>query len=272
MKLFSQTAIAVATIAALTACGGGGGGSTSTGGGSTYYPPSTGGGSTYNPPSSGGGSTTPKPAPGPLYSHAELASEFAKRLNTEVSGYSVSLVKTNTQQANYIVVYDKSYKTYDAYYVGAYTPGENLALYLNKYETSFYYDLVAKGNNTYQDFLTGKLFEIETASSLDLEKAAALQEMAAVNHAAKSLREEYGMSEEASLDTARFAVMINNAPAGSIDVKAMDRFSAKLTGSSITQFQNDIKAGNTASLAKRIELAKEKTGMSEEGIQKLFGQ
>lgn len=252
-----KTALAVATLAALTACGGGGGG-----------------GTTYNPPTTGGstGGTTPTPAPGPLYSHAELASEFSKRLNTELKGYDVSLVKTNTLQVDYIVVYDKSYKTYDAYYVGAYTPGENLATYLNQYEYKFYYDLVAKGNNTYQDFLTGKLFEIQDSSSMDLEQVAALQEMAAVSKTAKALREQYGMSEEASLDTAKFAVMMNNSQAGSIDVKAMDRFSSKLTGSSITQFQNDIKAGNSISLSKRIELAKEKTGMSDEGIQKLFGQ
>lgn len=255
MTLFTKTAVAVATIAALTACGGGGGGGGSTGGG-TYHPPTN----PTNPPS------------GPYYSHAELASEFSKRLNSELTGYEVSLVKTNTYQANYIVVYDKSYKTYDAYYVGAYTPGENLAMYLNKYEYKFYYDLVAKGNNTYQDFVSGKLFEIQDSSSLDVEQVAALQEMAAVNKTAKALREEYGMSEEASLDTARFAVVMNNAQGGAVDVKAMDRFSAKLTGSSVTQFQNDIKTGNTVSLTKRIELAKEKTGMSDEGIQKLFGQ
>lgn len=259
MNSIMNTALAVATIAALTACGGGGGGGSPSTGGGTPFPPST-GGNTTNPPA------------GPFYSHAELASEFSKRLNTELSGYDVTLVKTNTLQSSYMVVYDKAYKTYDAYFVGSYTPGENLALYLNKYEYKFYYDLVAKGNNTYQDFLTGKLFEVQESDSLDLDKVAALQEMAAVNRTAKSLREEYGMSEEASLDTARFAVVVNNAPAGTIDVKAMDRFSSKLTGSSVTQFQNDIKAGNSASLIKRIELAKEKTGMSDEGIQKLFGQ
>ncbi len=257
MKNTLNTILAIATISALTACGGGGGGST--------------GGGTYNPPSNGGGTTNP-PTNGSYYSHNEIAAEFAKRLNTEVSGYDVSLVKTNTLQANYIVVYDKSYQTYDAYYVGNYIPGQDMALYLNKYETNFYYDLVALGNNNYKDFVTGRLFEIDDSASLNMEKVAAFKEMAAINKTALQLREQYGMSEESSLETARFAVRVNNSASGTVDTKAMDRFAQKLTGSTISQFQNDIKAGNQASLAHRIEIAKEKTGMSDEGILKLFGQ
>lgn len=259
MKKTLKLVVAMATLSTLAACGGGGGGS-STGGGTYTPPPSTGGGTT-NPPSNGN-----------YYSHNEIASEFAKRLNTEVSGYQVSLVKTNTLQANYIVVYDQSYKTYDAYYVGSYTPGQDMALYLNKYETSFYYDLVSLGNNNYKDFVTGRLFEIDDSASLNMEKVAAFKELAAVNKTALQLREQYGMSEESSLETARFAVRVNNSASGTVDAKAMDRFAQKLTGSTVTQFQNDIKAGNQASLQNRIELAKEKTGMSDEGIMKLFGQ
>lgn len=255
---------ALATASVLTACGGGGGGSSS---GGTYVPPS--GGGSYPPPT-GGGSYPPPSSGGSFYSHAELAAEFSKRLNTEVSGYEVTLVKTNTQQASYIVVHDKSYNTYDAYYVGAYTPGENMASYLNRYENKFYYDLIPEGYNMYRDFVTGKLFEIESTSSMNLDQIAAIQEMAAVNSAAKKLRETYGMSEEAALETAAFGIHLSNAPAGSIDTKAMDRFAKKLTGSTITQFQNDIKAGNSESLSERIELAKQKTGLSDDGIQKLF--
>lgn len=266
-------ALAIAGISSsLIACGGGGGDSTGSGG-------------TYIPPVSGGGSTSPTPSPsqpytpvpsipsnGTYYSHNEIAAEFAKRLNTEVSGYQVSLVKTNTLQASYIVVYDNSYRTYDAYYVGSYTPGQDLALYLNKNESSFYYDLVSLGNNNYKDFVTGRLFEIEDSASMNVEKVAAYQELAVVQKTALKLREVYGMSEESSLDTARFAVRLNNNHGGAVDKVAMDRFAAKLTGSTVTQFQNDIKAGNQSSLQHRIELAKEKTGMNDEGILKLFGQ
>lgn len=239
MKTLLKTALAIATIATMTACGGGGGGNYSTGG--SYF------------------------------THSELATEFVRRLNIDVKGYDVSLVKTDTLQYDYIVVYDKSYKTYDAYYLGSYNPGENLASYLNQYEYKFYYDLISMGNGTYKDYVSGKLFEIEDASSMDTEKVAAIQELVAVDKAAKTLREQYGMSEEASLDTARFAVQMSKAQGGAVDVKAMDRFAAKLTGSSITQFQNDMKAGNDVSFTKRVELAKSKTGLSDEGIQKLFG-
>ncbi len=238
MKNVLKIALSVATIAALTACGGGGGGNTSTGG--TYF------------------------------THSQLASEFVRRLNIDVAGYDVSLVKTNTEQYDYIVVYDSTYRTYDAYYIGNYNPGENMATYLNMYEYKFYYDLIPQGNNYYKDFLTGKIFEVEDSSSMNVEKVAALQEMAAVAKVAGELREEYGMSQEASLETARFAVNVSKAGAAGVDTKSMDRFAQKLTGSTVTQFQADIKAGNSASLQNRIETAKAMTGMSDDGIQKLF--
>lgn len=239
MKKMIQSLMAIATIAALTACGGGGGGNSSTGG--VYF------------------------------THEELAQEFVRRLNIDVSGYDVNLVKTDTLQYDYIVVYDKSYGTYDAYYIGTYNPGENMASFLNYNEYRFYYDLIPQNNNTYKDFLTGKLFELEDSSSLNTEKVAAFKELAAVNNAAKSLREQYGMSEESALDTARFAVQVSKAQKAGVDKKSMDRFAQKLTGSTVSQFQADIKAGNTASLNHRVELAKDKTGMSDEGIQALFG-
>jgi hypothetical protein len=239
MKSFVKSSLAIAAITVMTACGGGGGGNTSTGG--TYF------------------------------THSQLASEFVRRLNIDVSGYDVSLVKTNTEQYDYIVIYDQSYGTYDAYYIGNYNPGENMASYLNMYEYKFYYDLIPQGNNYYKDFLTGKIFEVEDSSSMNVEKVAALQEMAAINNTARTLREEYGMSEEASLDSARFAVNISKAQSAGVDTRAMDRFAQKLTGSTITQFQNDIKNGNSNSFNNRLEMAKDKTGMSDEGIEKLFG-
>jgi hypothetical protein len=263
MKNLSNLILSLTFASVLAACGGGGGGGTGgSGGGNT-------GGGTYNPPSN---PPYNPPGNGNYYSHNEVAAEFSRRLNIEVSGYDVTLVKTNTLSASYIVVYDRSYQTYDAYYVGAYTPGQDMALYLNRYETNFYYDLVALGNNNYKDFMTGRLFEIDDSASLNVEKVAAYKEMAAINKTAQQLREQYGMSEESSLETARFAVQLNNSSAGSVDPRAMDRFAQKLTGSTVTQFQKDIAAGNTESLQNRIEMAQEKTGMSDEGILKLFGQ
>jgi len=239
MKTMMKTALAVMTIAALSACGGGGGGgSVSTGG--TYM------------------------------THEQLAQEFVRRVNVDVKGYNLTLAKTNTLQYSYIVVYDQDYKSYDAYWLGSYNVGENIANYLNKNQNMFYYDLIPEGVNNYRDYVTGKVFELDSDSSMDLDQIAAVKQMAAIKHAARDLREKYGMSEESSLDTARFAYQIQNAPAGSFDAQSFDLFAKGLTGSSITEFQKDIKAGNTASLSSRLETAKEMTGMPAEGVAALM--
>ena len=86
----------------------------------------------------GGGGTTS--TGGVNYTHSQLADEFVFRLFTDL-GIDVTLVKTNTLQYDYIVVYDHDLLTYDAYYIGNYNVGENLSNYLYNDDSSFYYDL-----------------------------------------------------------------------------------------------------------------------------------
>lgn len=238
MKNMINSALALATIAALTACGGGGGGNYATNG-TTYF------------------------------SHEQLAQEFVRRLNIDVPGYNVVLTKTNTLQYDYIVVYDKSYKTYDAYYLGMYNPGENMAKYLNAYEYKFYYDLIAMNDGTYKDYVTGKLFEIASENSLDVEKTAAIIELAGISRAANTLREEYGMSEEASQDIARVATYEAKiiAAGGSVDTKAMDRVAAKYgNGVSYSKFLK----GDASTQAKFLSGLADNTSKPEAAMQKLF--
>src|SRR4051794_7675243 len=111
------TAVAAATIA-LSACGGGGGGNTSVGGG-IYY------------------------------THAELATEFADSMWYDI-GYDVELVKVDTQQYNFVVVYDHDLGTYDAYDLTNYNPGEDIGNFLDTNDWRNYYDLVPVGSNLYQ--------------------------------------------------------------------------------------------------------------------------
>lgn len=239
MKTMIKSALAVMTVAALSACGGGsGGGSVSTGG--TYF------------------------------THEQLAQEFVRRVNVDVKGYNLTLAKTNTLQYNYIVVYDQDYKSYDAYWLGNYNPGENLASYLNTYQNKFYYDLIPESGNVYQDYVTGIRFEKTTPSAKNLSQMKALAQHLAINKAATSLRAQYGMSEEKAMDTARFAYKIQSSPAGTYNVKDFDAFAKDLTGSSISEFQADFKAGKVSSLKARIEAAGEITGMGAEGTEKLM--
>lgn len=230
--------MAAALSLSLAACGGGGGGSSSTNG--SYY------------------------------THAELAQEFVRRVNVDVAGYDLTLVKTNTLQTDYIVVYDEDYGTYDAYWLGAYNVGENLSSYLHTYDSQFYYDLNMEANNTYRDPYTGVLFEKVQASSKNLSRMKALKEELAINKAAENLRAEYGLSEEKALDTARFAYRVQTASPGTYNVKDYDSFAQELTGSTITEFQSDVKAGNMNSLNSRLSKAAEVSGMGSEGVNKLI--
>ncbi|MGZ5279289.1 MAG: hypothetical protein ACXWC9_05075 [Pseudobdellovibrionaceae bacterium] len=239
MKTMMKTALAVMTIAALSACGGGGGGgNTSTGG--TYF------------------------------THAQLASEFVRRVNIDVAGYNVTLAKTDTLQHNYIVVYDQDYKSYDAYWLGTYNPGENMANYLNKNQNMFYYDLIPEGVNNYRDYVTGRVFEVDSSSSMNLDQVVALKQELAINKAATNLRNSYGMSEEKALDAARFAYQIQTAPKGSISNKTYDAFAKSLTGHTITSMQKAAKAGDMKSLQSMMEDSAANLGMDSQGMSQLM--
>jgi hypothetical protein len=239
MKKFNAVLVSILAAVMLAACGGGGGsGSTSTGG--VYY------------------------------THAQLAAEFVYRLQVDL-GYDIELVKDNTLRANYIVVYDYDYGTYDAYYIGGYNVGENLYNYLVSNESRFYYDLIPETGNFYYDPVTGTRFNKIAATGTNLTTMKAFEQEYAVLKIAKKVTAEYGLSEEAAHNVARFSYNIQTKPAGTFQVADYDNFAAELTnGSTITDFQNDFKAGNTASLADRIERAAQATGMSPENMNSLI--
>lgn len=240
MKNFKLTTLALSALMfLLTACGGGGGGSTSTGG--TYY------------------------------THAQLANEFVRRVNSDVSGYDLELVKTNTLQSDYIVVYDWSYGTYDAYYIGDYNVGESLSNYLWNWQDYFYFDLwYDSAWNEYVDPYSGIRFEKKAATGKDLAKLKAFEQHTLIEKTASALQDHYGLSESKALDVSKIVYHINNSPAGSVTNADIDRYAKDITGSTVTDFQNDFKSGNVASLNARIDQASEVTGMGPEATQKLI--
>ncbi len=235
MKTF-KALLAVLALSTMIACGGGGG-STSTGG---YY-----------------------------MSHSEVAKEFVRRVNIDL-GWDVSLVKTNTLQYDYIVVYDYDYGTYDAYYIGNYNAGENLSSYVNFYNYKFYYDLVPESGNTYYDWYTGIRFQKAAASSKNLSVVKAFKQDLAIVKAAEKVHAKYGLSEEKSLEVARFAYNVQSKPEGTYKMADFDNFTKRLTGSTITEFQSDLKSGNILSLNDRIQKAAQETGMGPENMNKLI--
>lgn len=228
-------AVVTTSMLALTACGGGGSGSTSTGG--TYF------------------------------THAQLAEEFVRRVNLDIVGFDLELVKANTLQYNYIVVYDWDYRTYDAYYIGGYNVGENLANFINNNEWRFKYDLIPEVGGTYYDPVSGLRFE-KAASSKNLSKVKAAIEKRVIADASERLQAEYGLSAEKATDAARFAYKLQNSPAGSYNVADYDAFAKQLVGVSITDMINAAKSGDLSTIAEQADIAANAIG--DEAVSKII--
>lgn len=225
--------ISLVAVMALTACGGGGGG-TSTGG--TYF------------------------------THEELAREFVYRMNVD-EGYDLELVKDNTLQYDYIVVYDWDLDSYDAYYIGAYNPGENLWNYLDDYAYDFYYDLIPIGFNEYEDYDTGIIFEKTAPTPKDRLTMAALEETVMVKKAAKTLNAKFGMSQERSKEVAELAVIWHKAPKDRMTDADHDDFATNVLGHSITDYKAAVEkqmAGDASDLNAMIADTAKLNGLSPE--------
>lgn len=205
------------------------------------------------------------------WSHARVASEFVNRINEELGDlYMLDLVKTNTLQYDYIVVYDYDYQSYDAYYIGGWSPGMDLLDYLWDYESSFYYDLMPVGGHRFQDPLSGILFEKQPATGKNLAKLKAAKEAITVKKQSEKLVAKYGLSEDKAQDAARFAYKMKNSASGTYKISDYDAFAKEFVGSSVSEFQTDWKDGNVISMASRIQKASEMTGMGMEGMNKLI--
>lgn len=225
----------------LTACGGGGNGSGSVSTGGTYF------------------------------THDQLAAEFVRRVNTDVAGYSLTLVKSDTLQYNWVVVHDNVYGTDDAYYIGAYSVGMDLSNYLAANSYQFYYNLIwDPSTNIYTDPVTFTQFSIAQESTANLETVQAASQDAVLAHVAKSLRDTYGMSAEKSVDVANVAYQLRTAPKGSITNADVDSLSTSLFGSSVSEIQEAMKSGNKAALDEKMKQAASVTGMGIENTQRLL--
>lgn len=242
-KLFQLSAVLIGTVAlALTGCRGGGGGNSSTGG--VYF------------------------------THEELAKEFVYRLYVD-KGYDVELVKSNTLQYDYIVVYDYDYGTYDAYYIGAYNPGENLGNYLASYNYKFYYDLDPIGNNQYQDWYTGIIFEKTNEVVVDRMTIAAVKEMHAIEKSANRLVMNYGMPEAKALEVVTKTAQLKQAQKKGWSEQYYANFLRELTGTDLKDWEDAISAkanGDGDKLSKLLKKTNEVMGIDVgEYLEKEFG-
>jgi hypothetical protein len=240
MSLFKKMTTAL-LLFALTGCGGGGGGSTSTG--------------------------------GVHYTHSELAAEFVRRMNIDL-GYDLELVKTNTYQYDYVVVYDWDLGSYDAYYLGTYNPGESLWNYLDSNDWRFYYDLIALGGNEYEDVLTGTIFEKVTPSNKDRLKMAALEETLMIKKGSETLQADFGLSQERAFEVAKLAVAWQKTPKERMSDVDHDRFATDVLGHSITEYQRAVQqkqSGDSAELKRLVADTAVVNGVTPEQANQIIG-
>lgn len=210
-KIFTSLLLAVGVLS-LTACGGGGGGNSTQGG--SYL------------------------------THEQAADEFVTRLNLDLN-YDVSLVKSDTKQYGYIVVYDWDYGTYDAYDIDDWVVGENMADFVDW--TNKYYDLVDIGGNVYEDWDTGVQFSKTSLALTNNQASLAFHaaKSSKVHNVAKSLNENFGVELSAAMEKApmlvEFAQNRESLSAGEVD-----EFSEALVGHSWSKIQEAQKSGKDA--------------------------
>ena len=191
----------------------------------------------------GGGNSTQG---GGYLTHGQAAAEFVKRLNFDL-GYNVSLQKTYTLQDGYIVVYDGDYITDDAYYIGDWIVGEDLANYVA--QTSKFYDLDYLGANVYEDFVTGIQFN-KNGSRMSQEQVTYVKSKIARDGAynmANGLVENYGVEPSLAMSAAP-SILHFAANYKSMSDSEIDSFTVSLTGFSYTEISQAAKEGRADEL------------------------
>ena len=221
----------------------------------------------------GGGSSGSTSTGGTYFTYPELADEFVYRMNVD-AGYDITLIKTYTDQSNYIVVYDHDLDTYDSYYIGAYNVGEDLDRYLVNYDDDFYYNLDIIGENHYEDYFSGITFDETSVSPKDLEKMGAVMEQVRLEKVSTYISAEYGLSESRSLQIAKLATAWSNtSKSRSMTDADANSFSEELVGFSLTKATAAFKKsaeGDSVEMTSLIEQAAELNGTTPEQMNNII--
>ena len=230
--------ISLLTLLSLGGCGGGGGGTNISG--TTYY------------------------------THTELAREFVRRLEMDL-GYDLDLVKINTLQYDYIVVYDYDAGDYDAYWIGSYEVGENLRRYLKRYDYKFYYDLDYLGLNVYEDYWSGLRFEEN--SSLSRSSSAMQEHLSNVFKRAKAqaVVDKYGLSYGRATELVTIAMNYRALEGkGALTEAEYDAFAMEAVGTSATELIRIAKEEDVVGGLQALKRAADKNGIGIEHARTLL--
>jgi len=238
MRAFMKLCVALSTVALIAVGCGGGGGNSSTG--------------------------------GVFFTHAELADEFVYQLNN-ILGYDVTLEKVNTEQFDYIVVYDWDFGTYDAYYIGAFNPGEDILNYVNFYDSDFYFDLDPLAGNRYQDPFSGVIFNQNAYFQRNFSKMEGQDQDLIVNDLSAKIAQSYSLSQTAADKLAKAAITVavmNRRGAGEQAYRAMME---DVTGTNLDQWNSAIFSGDMSQVNQLIDTAADTLGTDSTDLRNSMG-
>ncbi len=203
------------------------------------------------------------------HSHSQLAKDFVSALNYDLN-YDVELVKSNTKQWNYIVVYDYDLNTYDAYDLTNYYVGKDIDFHLDLYESDFFYDLDYIGGSVYEDYYTGIQFSKTKMTTNDTMKAQALVDGIKMKKAVNQLTVQFGLSDERAKYVAGIADQISKE--ANMTVYQSDLYSKALIGSTYGQIQGAVESklnGDDTALDGLYERAASANNVSKASVKKL---
>ncbi len=183
-----------------------------------------------------GGGSGSESVTGGHYTHRELAEAFVTRLN-RLLGYDVDLVKVNTRQYDYIVVYDGDLDEYTAYDLDYYNVGEDLENYLRRYSDYFYHDLrdVYGNESLFEDPLTGVRFKIAKTVNHDLGQLNAHVERLKINSVQNRLVTEFGFSQQKAQEVATLAIQFSNTDKDTWTKDEVDEVTRNMLGVSYSE-------------------------------------
>ena len=206
------------------------------------------------------------------YTHDELARIFVQRMEMDL-GYDLDLVKINTRQRNYIVVYDFDERSYDAYWIGDYRVGENIANYLNHYDDEFYYDLDKIASNLYEDYWTGLQFENIASSSRSSSAMQAYLGNVFKRAKAQAIVDQYGLSHQRAEELVTIAMNYKALSyKGALTVAEYDAFAMEAVGTSATELIRMAKEGDMEAGGNALVRAAHVNGIGIEHAQILLGE
>ena len=207
---------------------------------------------------------------GSYFNREQLAYAFVDAVNRYMLGYDLELMKIQTLQDDYyndfIVVYDWTTDSYDAYDLTDFRPGEDIARYIRDYSRFFYYDLIYLGNNIYEDYYTGTRFNRSATSLNEFIKQTRASE-ARKERIAESIQTQFSINTASATALADAYLQLTSMPRSQISATMIENLSKKTFGLSLSAIEAQVMAGNISAIEQVMQNMAVQTGTDLEQLQ-----